>query len=351
MNTVVNRKHKSAFQKKEVNGRYILSLYSCLIIIALVFSFDVLFFGQALRKASPVMIEFTAWFNAFFNFPHIICSLLLFSSRENVKFSRDKLARFGIASGVFLLIFLSLNHLDDMYFNVAIEVVTLTALLWTIKHVVNQQFSIGLVFLKKKETWQYSLWRWSGLALSCLVFLGIYAKVYTSYFHYLYDVFEFLTEHCLAVLVMYLGLSILAYRSVVDEGARLGLSMILWNSFMVARSYGLYAKSYFILAILGPRIVHDLTAIHFYSTYIANRSASKNSIPEKKQSMFHVLYRPVTRYILFSMAGGALFMWSFENYDLMDIYHGMAALHFYIESFFWKRSSPSRVHIPMKKFN
>jgi hypothetical protein len=137
----------------------------------------------------------------------------------------------------------------------------------------------------------------------------------------------------------------------------------LWaNALMVLQSGWFYAEGYAFLAILGPRLVHDLTAFTFYVAHDVNRHgrepqnllyrlASKLGLgifwvcPACAILLTYLIAEftdPLARFVVTPLLGYDLpYLASF----LIVGYLGL--LHYYTEVFTWRHGSPYRQHVAM----
>jgi hypothetical protein len=139
-----------------------------------------------------------------------------------------------------------------------------------------------------------------------------------------------------------------------------GRSYLWANALMVLQSVLFYAEGYSFLAILGPRLVHDMTAFTFYVTHDVNRHGVK---PQNllyrlasKLGLGIVWVGPVLAVLLtylidrFADPVASLWLTPVLGYDfpyaasfIIVGYLGM--LHYYTEVFTWRQGSPYRQHI------
>ncbi|MCA9507373.1 MAG: hypothetical protein KC505_03000 [Myxococcales bacterium] len=321
-------------QEVRINPYVVNSLYLVLIPIAVLMIVDLVVFSGYFKTRSPLTLEFVLWLNLFLNFPHIICSSLLLADKKYLSFFKDKLlylAIFGIFA-VFILVAFDSAGLR--------EAVTLFALIWTVKHVIGQQFSMTKIFLKRKENLTFKIWKSYGVFISSSLFLCIYSRIYTNYFSYLKPFLNLFEQYSLYFTIPAIVLSaILLFQVRESAGILSGKLMIVGNLCMVLVSCFLFSQDYFSLAVLGPRIIHDFSALYFYGAHSYNKKKVK-----KSGSFFDFIHRnqPIPLFFASSLLGCGL-MYFCQNiiFDL-TIYHALSALHFYTESFFWKADSPAR---------
>jgi hypothetical protein len=124
---------------------------------------------------------------------------------------------------------------------------------------------------------------------------------------------------------------------------------------MVLQSMLFYGHGYAFLAILGPRLVHDITAFTFYITHDVNRHGSNSPnlvyrvagklgigvfwiIPVLAVLLTYLLGRydgylnDLAKKVGYDLAYGATFI----------VVGYLGLLHYYTEAFTWRRDSPYR---------
>jgi hypothetical protein len=137
----------------------------------------------------------------------------------------------------------------------------------------------------------------------------------------------------------------------------------LWaNALMVLQSSVCYWQGYAFLAILGPRLVHDLTAFTFYIAHDVNRHgtrpqnllyrlASKLGMgvfwvcPAVAILLTYLIGRfadPLANLVVTPVLGHSL------PYAASFVIVGyLGLLHYYTEVFTWKQGSPYRRHVTL----
>lgn len=293
---------------------------------------DKYYLDNYLQKNSPITFDFVIWFNVFFNFPHIICSSLLFVDKQYLSFFRKSLLILLMASAVFVVVFIAFRS------SVMQEMVTLFALVWTIKHVVGQQFSMTRIFLRAKEDWAFLVWKHYGIFIASLMFLGIYARVYTRYFSYIRPLLKLFEQQPWPLLLPFFVTSVVLALRAHRANNQIGARMVYANVFMMVGSCFLFSEQYFCLAALGPRVIHDLSAFYFYGVHSYNKGRVASS---GWFTNFFKRLQPIPLFMLSSTLGVFVMFYCMKIGDL-TIYHALSAIHFYTESFFWKADSPAR---------
>lgn len=202
----------------------------------------------------------------------------------------------------------------------------------TFTHVIGQQTGLAFALLKKTS---FNLAAWKYLSI-----LSFYMR---------YTVFSENKEY--AHLIMFLGflfLSIELLKSRHKQGMM--YCLLLQGAFFssVLFSY----LNFFFLEVLVIRFIHDSTAFAFYITHNAGILVTRKfSLSTNK-----LLYAS-TFFGLIPIWAGTLFVAIFLNNVVILPNHGalksilfldfMVLLHYYTESFVWKKSSPLRKQVPL----
>jgi hypothetical protein len=137
--------------------------------------------------------------------------------------------------------------------------------------------------------------------------------------------------------------------------------LFLWgNCAMILLTAWFYWIDYFFLAILAPRVIHDLTAFYIYITHDKNRVSAANH-----SGLYH-LSRKFGVHIVWLWPAMAVVLAYFLQYQLDNSIQWAASrvwdiktpimvalavvtffdlLHYYTESFTWGKASPYRNYI------
>ena len=116
---------------------------------------------------------------------------------------------------------------------------------------------------------------------------------------------------------------------------------------MYASSYLLYME-YYCLAILGHRVIHDMTAFTFYGVHNVNKK-NTDSLRGIFSIIHHNKFNGLPTTILTStIISFPIMAFSFyvKNWSY---YYIFAAMHFYFESSIWKKGSPLREYISLSR--
>jgi hypothetical protein len=330
-----------------ISARFLLGIYAIVPLCSLAMAFDRLFWDESLFRALPTSPETFFIFQLIFGTPHIIASsVILFSNSAYVGAYWLRVLLFSIV----LLAFFGGGYLFiPDYEHVFLAVVGAA----TILHVIKQQVGVGKG-LCRLASWLYDAWGWTMIVFGSILYYAIYSD------------FGFSAETRFWVDRVLMALAALTFVLTVACHLRIKTALgrfYLWaNAVMVLQSGLFYAEGYAFLAILGPRLVHDLTAFTFYVAHDVNRHgkqpqnllyrlASKLGLgifwvcPACAVLLTYLIARfadPLASLVVTPLLGHDL---PYAASFLIVGYLGL--LHYYTEVFTWRQGSPYRQHVAM----
>lgn len=334
-----------AMPRLAISARFLLGIYAIVPACTLVMLGDLCFLRESLFRALPTSPESFFWFQLLFGTPHIIASsVILFGNRDYVRAYWPRIAGFTLV----VLLFFGVGSLFIPY-RVFLAVVGAA----TILHVIKQQVGVGKGLCRLASP-LYDAWGWTMIVFGSILYYAIYAG---------YDLTPDMRDIVDAILVA-LAVAIFGLTLACRVGIKTPLGRFyLWaNAFMVLQSGMFYLHGYSFLAILGPRLVHDLTAFTFYVAHDVNRHGAQpqNLLYRLASKLgmgifwvgpaFAVLLTfLLARYAddLASLAIAPILGQdlSYSPYFLIVGYLGL--LHYYTEVFTWRQGSPYRQHVAM----
>jgi len=221
----------------------------------------------------------------------------------------------------------------------------------TVLHVLKQQVGIGKGVCRLSGP-VYTAWGWTLIVLGSILYYALYSGRRFSP-----ETLALIHGVLWGLAALAVVLTIACHRHIPTALGRL----YLWaNTLMGIESLVFYVQGYPFLAILGPRLVHDLTAFTFYVAHDVNRHGSR---PQ------NLLYRlasklglgvfwvcPALAVLLTYLIGrfadpvAQLFATRVLGYNLpyaasFLIVGYLGLLHYYTEVFTWRHGSPYRRYI------
>lgn len=326
-----------------VSFRFLLSLYAIVPLSLVLVWLDSTGFDHALREALPTSPSHFLLFQVLFGTPHIVASnLLLASHTDYLATYKSKL----IGMTVFIALFFGVGSLFIPY-----RVLYLISACWTVYHVLKQQHGVAKAVCRLPNRAFY-LQLWLSVSAGIFTYIGIFM-------HNSLEPEQAAWVLQIAVLLTAaLCISSLVCQRYVQN--RLGWYFLWANTLLVVASCYVYSQQYYFLAILMPRLVHDITAYSFYVTHDVNRHGSR---PEN--ALFRLaancripaaVVLPLLSFLLTYLLqayGDDLVNLLLQTLFATQVYKAvtlgligyLALMHYYTEAFVWTAGSPLRRYI------
>jgi hypothetical protein len=341
--TVPGKRDAAPTARVVISARFLLGIYLILPLCLLAMILDLLFWDGALVKTLPTSPESFFLFQILFGTPHIIASTIILAS------NRDYLGTYWVRLllfTLFLLLFFGIGSLFIPY-DVFLAIVGAA----TVLHVFKQQVGVGKG-LCRLSGGIFDVWGWTLIAFGSILYYAIYSAN---------DAFFRTTAWGHALFWTFTGLALVLTLLCQTRVATVTGALYLWaNTLMVVQSSLFYWLDYSFLAILGPRLVHDLTAFTFYVAHDVNRSgtAAENMLYRLARKLRLGVYwvGPALALVLTYLIGrfidplAHLVIAPVLGYDLpyaasFIIVGYLGLLHYYTEAFTWRKGSPYRRHV------
>ncbi|MBS3963525.1 MAG: hypothetical protein KGZ80_03340 [Methylomonas sp.] len=326
-----------------VSFRFLLSLYAIVPLCVLVLWFDRIGFDDALRQALPSSPGHFLLFQVLFGTPHIIASnLLLLHHRDYLATFKTRL----LGMSAFIVLVFGIGSLFIPY-----TVLYIISAIWTVYHVLKQQHGIAKAVCRLPP-WAFYMQMWLSVLAGVFIYLGIFLKNTLTP-----EQAEWMLTLATLFTALLVAATLVNQRQVPGAFGR----YFLWaNTLLVVASFYVYSQHYYFLAILMPRLVHDITAYSFYVTHDVNRHGNApQAMPYRlaaacRLSPAWVL--PVLSLLLtvvLQVHGDAVINWiTLTLFDVklykaatLGIIGYLALMHYYTESFIWSAGSPLRRYI------
>ena len=297
-----------------------------------------------------------AWWIALLSTPHIVASFFTFADRDYIRHYAPQLTK-GIIISVILGICLPLgfgyllrpDNMQDIDFSYLAtfdgHATLVAAAFYTTYHNLQQQYGISLMLMQEKPTLLHHLWKWITIIPASLLFVGMLL------FHEINQWNDAWPRFVLVAAINWIPGGIVAFliitRYLKKPGySKIGLAYFCANALMLLVSFGLVLKGYVLIAMLMPRVIHDLTAYWIYMVHDENRNADtlRNpvyALPAKigiGPAWLCVPLSFVLAYLMLEIAEG------FHLFNFLIIV--LNFLHYYIEGYIWKRGTPHRSYVP-----
>ncbi len=330
-----------------ISFRLLLTIYSIIPLCLLIQFIDANYAHAYLRQALSSSPKHFILLLIIIGTPHIIASsMLLFGNREYWHYYKFRIIAMTLAIiVVFAIGSLFLPH----------QLLFVLVAIWTIYHVLKQQHGVARGVCRLSG-WQFYLQLWLSIAAGVFIYMGIFLK--NSLLPEQLESIRLIAGVFCAALVIS---SLYCQRSVPSA---FGKAFLWANSLLVLASFYLYLQQYYILAILVPRLVHDITAFIFYVSHDYNRHRQRpqNFIyrAARKLHLHIIIVLPVLSFglaIILQQYGDEFVNWLSELFFGVQIKRAitlglmgyLALMHYYTEAFTWKGGSPYRQFITFKK--
>lgn len=330
-----------------ISFRLLLGVYAIIPVCLLLQLLDSQLWDGYLKETLPTSPNHFVFFNILFGIPHIIASAIVMTSNiEYLKTFKVKVIGMTLA----LAVFFGLGNQWLPYYFMYILVAS-----WTVLHVLKQQHGLARGVCQLSER-QFKVQLYLSVVAGILVYIGIFMKNSLSPNEVL-AIKSLIAVFSIALLVSTFS----CHKSVPTVFGK----VFLWaNAFLVFSAFYLFAQEYYFLAILVPRLVHDITAYIFYVTHDYNRHSvePRNFIYRgaKKVGMSVFLVLPL---LSFAVAFGLQQYGDYLCQVLIEFFFGieirrvvtlvvigyLSLMHYYTESFTWKGDSPYRQFITFTK--
>ncbi|HEY8158239.1 MAG TPA: hypothetical protein VIF10_05985 [Methylobacter sp.] len=330
-----------------VSFRLLLGLYAIIPLCLLLQLFDGWFWQGFLQQNLPSNPKHFLLFQVVFGTPHIVASsILLVSNTEYLKLYKLKIILMTAA----IIVVFGVGSLFIPY-----KALYVTVAAWTVYHVLKQQLGVGRSLYRLPD-WVFYLLLWMSVTAGIFIYIGIFMK--NSLDVQLLDWVKLVAGGLCVGLVC---IALLCERYLTTQFGR----YFLWfNVLLVLSSFYLFIQQYYFLAILIPRLVHDVTAYIFYVVHDYNKHHRQ---PQ------NFMYRYAARchlpvFIVLPLCSIAL-AFVLQSYGdsainaITELFFGveirkaitlgllgyLALMHYYTEAFTWKQGSPYRRFIGFSK--
>ena len=323
--------------------RGLLSIYAVIPLCLLAYAIDRGLLDGALHDALPRNPEHLFVYGLLFGWPHIVASNLILIS--NAEYRRAFRRRVLIASLV-IVAFFGIGGVALP--SVVLSVVVATA---TVIHVFKQQIGIGTTHLRG---WLYPAWGWTGIATGILLYNALYLEEDLARYQ------AVLGTASLALAAVVLVLAAVCHRRITTA---LGRAFLWGNTAMVLATVAFHHAGYDFFALAIPRIIHDVTAFTFYVVHDHNkhRAAPSNALYRAAARLPGGVYwlSPALAVALtfalehwgdraFDIVTAHAFADSFPQVMSLGLLSYLGMLHYYTESFTWRKGSPYRRYVSLR---
>jgi hypothetical protein len=311
-----------------LSHRLLVSFYVVIPLAFVALLVDAFWLERRIAHSLPRLPESLVLWSLLFPFPHILASYFSFFDRTYFLHYKNRLMYFAFP--LFCLSLVLGVVLPDIAF--------LLFVLYSMIHITFQQTGITQLLFKSTHP-IFFWWKWVLVVGATILYLSLYPSV-------LLPVVSTFTIPGIIVVSM-ISLAMTLYMTRMGHSA-VGIWYAWGTTLLIPMGGFVWYLGYPILAILIPRVVHDLTAFAFYLTHDVNRN---------REVVHNLLYRPFieTRFVnaLFVLipigALGCVLLLYKSPLIGGSLLVAFSVVHYYLESFMWKSGSPHRTHIAFSK--
>lgn len=299
-----------------VSWRSLLSIYLIIPLFMLIMAVDLILWNGQLREKMIANPDDWVAFRLLFVLPHIFAGNFLMADRQYISYYRKSALLPGllVAIGLYPLLRYTLGAVS---FWIVFDV-------WTIWHAWSQQAGLNRILIKQKMK-LYQAWTFGCF----LVILAVYTQIYASVS--LPKLTSILQQGLIFISVI-LFLSGFA----IAPKEKLSRLMTLANGSLAGFTSLSLFLGYPLFAIMGLRIIHDITAFYIYCVHDLNRNQLKH------HNWFHNLISqlPVAAplrlpLVAFSLAA-MVSIYEKENWWIEYLAISFSLFHYYIETIVWR---------------
>ena len=330
-----------------VSFRLLLGLYAIIPLCLLLQLFDGWFWQGFLQQNLPSSPKHFLLFQIIFGTPHIVASsILLVSNTEYLKLYKLKIILMTAA----IITFFGVGSLFIPY-----KALYVTVAAWTVYHVLKQQLGVGRSLYRLPD-WVFYLLLWMSVTAGIFIYIGIFMKNSLDA-----QLLEWIKLAAGGLCVGLVCTALLCERYLTTQSGR----YFLWsNVLLVLSSFYLFVQQYYFLAILIPRLVHDVTAYIFYVVHDYNKHRRQpQNFMYRYAARCHLpvfivlpLCSIALTFVLQSYGDSAVNAITEFFFDVeirkaitLGLLGYLALMHYYTEAFTWKQGSPYRRFIGFSK--
>lgn len=315
---MINSSKNNKSSPIEIILRFYLLIPLCLILV-----FIDLWFQFGIVNSLPRVPEAWLAFNFFFNLPHIVESNILLIDKEIFDSYGKKLSIALIMAIIVTFVFhYSLKWESFLYIHS----------LWTLKHVVMQQFNLshGVGVRRSILT---NAWKVFGMVLGVIIYWDIYdmfawklGPIHLNILNFSALIFALIS------IGMYLN-----YR----KGQ--GRDLVIGNSFLMLGGFIMYKMGAGFFAVLLIRVIHDSTGfVYYYRLNKGRREAGRSpvwyeTLSSYTSDFFATIIIPILVVVTLIMLP--------IRPEVRAIFMVLSIMHYFSEGFTWKQDSPYRKYL------
>jgi len=332
MSNILDWRHRQI----AIDSRFLLAINAIIPLSLLLVVADIYLLGGVVKGFLPTKPEDYVWFSFIFNLPHIVASFVTYADREYVAHYKRQLGRSAMLCIGLSAAIMAVGGLD--VFMVCFAV-------FTVYHLIMQQYGISLMLMKRRQNIVFQFWRWLSLAAGATMFLSVYRPTATWP---MTNIPLDMAGYMLLLLAM--PFAVIYYWQHVrgPDVSATSKTYYIASCAIVVAACAACAAGYPFFLIMIPRFIHDVTAFTFYAVHDHNRNLTTSH---------NWLYRwlrplhisPLVLCLPLSVALTWYFaMHEYNSFGVMIFLLFITLVHFHMEGYMWKRDTPHRKNITFK---
>ena len=312
----------------------LLLLYTILPVVWAMVYLDKALFDSSIYYALPFRPEVWVVWIYVFGMPHVFASMQTMMDREYLEFYGWRLA--GI-----VLFFLALPATITTITGPMALFIIFTAFI--VYHTITQQFGLALAALKTKPGALFFAWKWGAVGVGLVLYSMLYTLPFPIALDYYSDQRNLMVSMSQILLAISLGAGALLLWT--NRSNRPGQIYIIANSAMIATEFLLFSYGYYAFMVIVGRFIHEFTAWPIYATHDHNRNlTSKPNFLYRAAGLTRIPVIGLS--IILAFALGIAFTYSASVFSVIaPLIVSFSLIHYYTESFMWKRGSIHRRHL------
>lgn len=311
--------------KYSISIKHLFWVHSIVPLLLLVWAVDVFFLSHFLQPYLQLSAATVAIYLILFELPHIIGSFVSYIDTEYAFHYRRRLWLLP----VMILLLCGLFWYDYL-------LGTLCYIFFTMYHVARQQTGITRMLLRGASTLHH-VWSWLLIALYAYG-MGLMLVPHVG----------FVSMSGLTTIFVIFFISTCIYAATMAQKSGTGWYFFVLTVLVAIVSYFFILMGYPFLALISVRFVHDITAFIFYAVHDSNRNALE------AKNLIYRLLKPLHVPLIVTTPILAITLSYVMQLGLKPLQYAtliiimLGFVHYFIESFMWKRDSLHRQYIHIR---
>jgi hypothetical protein len=327
-------------ERAAVNSKTLLAFYLVIPFCALLVMADMLLLDGTLLQYLPSSPTHWLIWAIVFETPHIVASFFSFCDREYIRHYRSRLisAVSVIVPLVLFFVVVAPAVFPDSIASLLLGLFSVLFVVYTMYHVLSQQFGIAIGLMKIRPDYRYELLRWGATLSGALMYALVLVDREMMFIGVSFGViFQWACAGLIALTC------VVGWNISKTTNERKGKLFLYTNLIMLVCVYLFLHVEYSIFVLIIPRFVHDLTALYVYGVHDHNRNMDK-----KNNFLYRPFYALSPIVVCPVLAVGIGNLVDMGNTIIPVIGLMLGLLHYYMEGFIWKGNSLHRQFVAFR---